>query len=37
MSHHAVEKYAWVNTRLIWAVGTVNLAARAIHIEGYVQ
>ena len=33
----AVEKYAWVNTRLIWAVGTVNLATRRIHIEGYVQ
>jgi Protein of unknown function (DUF3237) len=33
----AAENYAWVNTRQIWAVGTVNLAARKIHIEGYVQ
>jgi Protein of unknown function (DUF3237) len=33
----AAEGYAWVNTRLIWGVGTVNLAARKIYIEGYLQ
>ena len=33
----AIEDYAWVNTRQIWGVGTVNLAARKIHVEAYLQ
>ena len=33
----AAEKYAWVHTRQIWGVGTVNLAVGTIHIEGYMQ
>jgi hypothetical protein len=33
----AVEDFAWVNGRQIWAVGTVDLAAGKIHIEGHMQ
>lgn len=33
----AVQDYAWVNGRQVWAVGTVDLAAGRVHIEGYVQ
>ena len=33
----AAEKYAWVHTRQIWGIGTVNLAVGKIHIEGYMQ
>jgi len=33
----ASEKYAWVNARQIWAIGTVNLAEGKIHIEGFMQ
>ena len=33
----AAENYAWVNTRLVWGVGTVNLAAGKIHIDAYMQ
>jgi hypothetical protein len=33
----AVEEYAWVNTRQVWGVGTVDLAAGKIHITGYMQ
>jgi hypothetical protein len=33
----ATENYAWVNARQIWGVGTVNLAARKIHVEAYLQ
>ena len=33
----AVEDCAWVNGRQVWAVGTVDLAAGKIHIEGYMQ
>jgi len=33
----AVEDYAWLNKRQIWGVGIVNLAARKIHIEAYLQ
>jgi hypothetical protein len=33
----AAEKYAWVHTRQIWAVGTVNLAVGEIHLEAYMQ
>ena len=29
--------YAWVNARLIWAVGTVNMATNKLHIEAYMQ
>ena len=29
--------YAWVNTRQIWGVGAVDLAAGKIHIDGYLQ
>jgi hypothetical protein len=33
----AIEDYAWLNTRQIWGVGTVNLAARKIHVAAYLQ
>jgi hypothetical protein len=33
----AIGEYAWVNTRQIWGVGTVNFAAGKIHIEAYMQ
>ena len=33
----AAESYAWVNTRQIWAVGTVNLATGKIHLDAYLQ
>ena len=33
----AAEKYAWVNARQIWGVGTVNLATGKIHIDGWMQ
>lgn len=33
----ASEKYAWVNARQIWGVGTVNFATGKVHIEGYMQ
>jgi hypothetical protein len=33
----AVEEFAWVNTRQVWCVGTVNFATGKIHIEGYMQ
>ena len=33
----AAEKYAWVNARQIWAVGTVNLATGKIHIDAFQQ
>jgi len=33
----AVEEYAWVNTRQIWGVGTVNFATGKIHVEAYMQ
>jgi hypothetical protein len=33
----AVEDYRWVNTRQVWGVGTVDLAAGAIHIAAFVQ
>ena len=33
----AAADYAWVNTRQIWAPGTVNLAAGKVHIEAYMQ
>ena len=29
----AAETYAWVNTRQVWGVGTVNLAAGKVHID----
>jgi hypothetical protein len=33
----AAASYAWVNSRQIWAPGTVNLATGKIHIEAYMQ
>ena len=33
----AAENYAWVNTRQIWATGTVNFATGKIHIDAYMQ
>jgi hypothetical protein len=29
------EEYAWVNTRQVWGVGTVDLAAGKVHIDAY--
>lgn len=33
----AAPEYAWVNTRQIWAPGTVNFATGKIHIDAYMQ
>lgn len=33
----AAEGYAWVNSRQIWGVGTVNVATGKIHIDAYMQ
>jgi hypothetical protein len=33
----ASEDYAWVNTRQIWGVGTVDFASGKIHVEAYMQ
>jgi Protein of unknown function (DUF3237) len=33
----AFEDYAWVNTRQVWGVGTVNFAKGKIRIEAYMQ
>ena len=33
----AAANYAWVNSRQIWAPGTVNLATGKIHVEAYKQ
>jgi hypothetical protein len=33
----AAPGYAWVNTRQIWAPGTVNLAVGKVHIDAYLQ
>ncbi len=33
----AAEELAWVNTRQVWAVGTVNFATGKIRVEGYLQ
>lgn len=33
----AAEKYAWVHTRQIWAIGTANLAIGEIHLDAYMQ
>ncbi|MCB8932905.1 MAG: DUF3237 family protein [Chthonomonadaceae bacterium] len=33
----AAEGYAWVNSRQIWGVGTVNFAEGKVHIDGYMQ
>ncbi len=33
----AAESYAWVNTRQVWATGTVNFATGKIHIEAFMQ
>lgn len=33
----AAERYAWVNARQIWAIGTVDFAAGKVHIDAYLQ
>jgi len=33
----AATDYAWVNTRQVWGVGTVNFSAGKIHIDAYLQ
>ena len=33
----AAEDYAWVNTRQVWGVGTVNFAVGKVHIDAYMQ
>jgi len=33
----AAADYAWINTRQIWGVGTVNFATGKIHIDAYMQ
>ena len=33
----AAEEYAWVRTHQIWGVGTVDLAAGKVHIDGFMQ
>jgi Protein of unknown function (DUF3237) len=33
----AAESYSWVNTRQVWAVGSVNLATGKIHLDAYMQ
>lgn len=33
----AAPDYAWVNTRQIWAYGTVNFATGKIHLDAYMQ
>ena len=33
----AAENYAWVNTRQVWGVGTVNFAVGKVHIDAYMQ
>lgn len=31
------KEYAWVNTRQIWAFGTVNFSTGKIHVDAYLQ
>jgi hypothetical protein len=33
----AAEGHAWVNTRQVWGVGTVNFATGKIHVDAYMQ
>lgn len=33
----AAAGYAWVNSRQIWGVGTLNMATGKIHIDAYMQ
>jgi hypothetical protein len=33
----ASEEYAWVNTRQVWGIGTVNFALGKVHIDGYMR
>jgi hypothetical protein len=33
----AAEDYGWINTRQIWAPGTVNFATGKIHLDAYMQ
>ena len=40
VNHHlstAAKEYEWVNTRQIWACGTVNFSTRRIHVDAYMQ
>ena len=33
----AAGSFGWVNTRLVWGIGTVDFTAGKIHIDGYMQ
>lgn len=33
----AAADYAWVNTRQVWGIGTVDFAAGRVHIDGFMQ
>jgi hypothetical protein len=33
----AADECGWVNTRQIWAMGTVNLTTGKIHLDAYIQ
>jgi hypothetical protein len=33
----ASKKYAWVNERQIWSVGTASLVSGKVHVEAYMQ
>ncbi len=33
----AAENYAWVNTRQVWGIGTVNFATGKVHIGAFMQ
>ena len=33
----ATPKYAWVNTKQIWGLATVNLATAKIHVKSFLQ
>ena len=33
----ASKDYAWVNTRQVWGIGTVNFATGKVHIDAYMQ
>jgi hypothetical protein len=33
----AAGNYAWVNTRQVWGIGTVNFATGKVHIDAFMQ
>lgn len=33
----AIEEYSWVNSRQVWGVGSVDLAAGTIHVAAFMQ